>query len=249
MTPASTAVYAGLLLMLTGTAGLLVPSRWRRGRSRRSAATLAAAGILLTAAAFVWPAGHFTATPERSRLDWFMPAWQFGERHTMYIEAPPDRVYRAVRAVSADEIPFFSLLTWIRRGGRSGPEQILNAPARKPLLDVATATSFAWLADDPPRELVVGTVIAVPPGRPPRELLTPGALRAGPPPGAVLAAMNFLIEPEGTHGSRVTTETRVRAGDASSARRFAIYWRIIHPGSALIRRMWLRAIANRALRP
>jgi hypothetical protein len=29
-------------------------------------------------------------------------------------------------------------------------------------------------------------------------------------------------------------------------RRFAIYWRRIHPGSDIIRRMWLRAIKLRA---
>jgi hypothetical protein len=44
----------------------------------------------------------------------------------------------------------------------------------------------------------------------------------------------------------VTTETRIYATDASAGRRFAPYWRVIYPGSALIRRMWLRAIAHRA---
>jgi len=33
----------------------------------------------------------------------------------------------------------------------------------------------------------------------------------------------------------------------STRRRFAGYWRIIYPGSALIRRMWLRAVARRAV--
>jgi len=28
--------------------------------------------------------------------------------------------------------------------------------------------------------------------------------------------------------------------------RFQLYWRVIYPGSALIRRMWLRAIKQRA---
>jgi hypothetical protein len=44
----------------------------------------------------------------------------------------------------------------------------------------------------------------------------------------------------------VNTETRVMASDASTARRFAAYWRAIYPGSALIRRMWLLAIERRA---
>ena len=42
------------------------------------------------------------------------------------------------------------------------------------------------------------------------------------------------------------TGGRVHATDASARRRFAAYWRVIYPGSALIRRMWLRAIRVRA---
>ncbi len=57
--------------------------------------------------------------------------------------------------------------------------------------------------------------------------------------------MSFLVEPNGA-GSLVTTETRVFATDDSARRRFAAYWRVIYPGSALIRRMWLRAIQRRA---
>jgi len=33
---------------------------------------------------------------------------------------------------------------------------------------------------------------------------------------------------------------------APRRRRFAAYWRLIYPGSALIRRSWLRAIRQRA---
>jgi hypothetical protein len=38
----------------------------------------------------------------------------------------------------------------------------------------------------------------------------------------------------------------VFASSPSARRRFAAYWRVIYPGSAIIRRMWLRAIEHRA---
>jgi hypothetical protein len=63
--------------------------------------------------------------------------------------------------------------------------------------------------------------------------------------GYAKAAMNFLITPGGPGVHRVSTETRIVATDAASARAFARYWRLIYPGSALIRRMWLRAVRNR----
>jgi hypothetical protein len=58
--------------------------------------------------------------------------------------------------------------------------------------------------------------------------------------------MNFLVTGDGAGGSRVSTETRVFANSVPARRRFAAYWRVIYPGSAIIRRMWLRAIARRA---
>ncbi len=49
-----------------------------------------------------------------------------------------------------------------------------------------------------------------------------------------------------TEATLLTTETRVYATGAPSRRRFARYWRVIYPGSSLIRIMWLRAIEKRA---
>jgi hypothetical protein len=58
--------------------------------------------------------------------------------------------------------------------------------------------------------------------------------------------MNFLVRPDDHGGSTISTETRIYANNRSTLRRFTIYWRIIHPGSDIIRRMWLRAIKQRA---
>jgi hypothetical protein len=48
---------------------------------------------------------------------------------------------------------------------------------------------------------------------------------------------------------RLTTETRVLATDSRTRRLFAAYWRLILPGSALMRRTWLAAIRRRAEGP
>lgn len=42
------------------------------------------------------------------------------------MRAPKERVYRAIREVTAGEILLFRTLTWLRRFGRPGPESILN---------------------------------------------------------------------------------------------------------------------------
>jgi hypothetical protein len=57
--------------------------------------------------------------------------------------------------------------------------------------------------------------------------------------------MNFHLE-EKDGSVQLVTQTRIQATDSVAERRFAAYWRLIYPGSALIRRMWLRAIRDRA---
>jgi hypothetical protein len=215
---ASIVFYLSLLLTLAGLAMLF------RRRTRRGGLALVACGVTAIVVALAWPAPLRSTDGTASHLDRVMPRFQFSETHTIHVDAPPDRVYPAIRAVTPSEIRFFLMLTTIRRLGRRPAPGILHAPPDEPLLDLATRTSFRWLANDPPHELVVGTRVA-------RD---------------TDATMNFLVTPDGRGGSNVSTETRVYAASASAARKFAVYWRIIHPGSDIIRRSWLRAVKRRA---
>jgi len=210
--------YGGLIIFAISFLGLF------RARWRRLAAMCIGAALIVMTVALVLPIHEFRSAARQSRLDDLMPVWQFGERHTIHVAASPERVFAAIRNVRADEIAFFRTLATIRCLGRCRGETILNPSRQTPILDVATKSGFHYLADDPPRELVLGSFIA------PR----------------VAATMNFLVTPDGRGGSNVSTETRVFASTDSIGRRFAVYWRIIHPGSDIIRRGWLRAIKKRA---
>jgi len=181
-----------------------------------------------------------------SLLDQFIPEYQFGEYHATRVRAPAERVYRGVKSVTADDIFLIRALTWVRRWGRSGPKSILNPPPHQPILDVATETSFQLLADQPNREIVVGTVVIAPAGWRRPEHPTPEEFKALHHPGFALAAMNFLLQDAGAGICALSTETRVYATDRKTRWRFGAYWSVIYSGSALIRRMWLRAIARRA---
>ena len=194
---------------------------------------LAAAGLLILAAGIALPAPESRVTHATSRLDEFAPVWQFSEHHTIRVNAPPARVFKAIMEVRADEVLLFRTLMWIRRGGRAQAPRIRRVAGRKSLIDVATSTTFVKLAYDAPRELVVGTVIESASGK--GQKLSPAIFKSNLPPGFVLATMNFVVTPDGS-GSRVTTETRVFANSEGARRRFAAYWRVIYPGSALIRR-------------
>ena len=240
----SAAVYSGVIIATAGLGLVIKPIRRLHVTTRARGLVVAAAGLLLAGVSLFLPVSESRVARVEKRLDEFAPVWQFREIHTIRASAPPARVFDAIKRVRADEILLFRTLTWIRRGGRQLPPSILNAGDRESLIDVATQSGFVRLAEDVPRELVIGTVVMAPSGT--RGTLTPEVFQKTLPPGFALATMNFLVTPDGPSGSWVSTETRVFANSSSARRRFAAYWRIIYPGSAIIRRMWLRAIRRRA---
>lgn len=241
-------VYLGLADVFGGVVSLLRPLSFLAIRSRRLALLVVAGGIGVILIGASLPAPDQRVTDPRTHLDEFVPVYQFNEFHSTRVKASREQAYRAIKAVTADEITFFHTLVSIRRLGRPGPESVLNPPPDQPLLDVATRTSFIVLAEEPNREIVVGTLVGAPKGWRPSRKGGPEDFKALHAPGFALAAMNFRLEDaEDQPGvTIVTTETRVFATDSSARRRFAPYWRVIYPGSALIRRMWLRAIVARA---
>lgn len=239
-------VYAGFLALLVGALSILRPLTFLGIWSRLQGVILLVVGVGLFLIGVNLQAGEKRIEIPTTRLDEFIPVYQFDEFHSIRIQAPRERVYAALREVTADEITFFRTLTWIRRLGQPGPESILNPPPDKPLLDVALRTSFLKLAEEPDREIVLGTLVAAPQGTQLKKDPTPEDFKALHAPGFALAAINFRLEDAGNGETLLTTETRAYATDASTRKKFAAYWRVIYPGSALIRVMWLRAIQRRA---
>lgn len=243
-------VYVGLIAAFLGGVSLLRPLSCLAIHTRGHAALVMVLGLMVVAMGVSLPARETRIASPRTELDQFAPVYQFSEFHSIRIVASKEEVYRALKSVTAEEITFFHTLTWLRRFGRSGPESILNPPANEPLLNIATRTAFLVLAEVPDHEIVLGTLVIAPPGWRPGAKPTPDRFKAlvvtNHTPGFASATMNFRIEEAGPSACTLTTETRIYATDAPARRQFARYWRVIYPGSALIRRMWLRAIARRA---
>jgi hypothetical protein len=242
-------VYVGLLALLVGGLSILRPLTFLGLWSRGQGVMLLVGGVAVFLIGAHLPASEKRAETQATRLDELVPAFEFQESHSILIQAPQERVAEAIHEVTPREIALFRALTWIRRGGRSGKESILNPPPDEPVLSVALRTNFLKLAEDGDREIVLGTLVAAPREWRPQEEATPETFKELTAPGFALAAINFRTEDLGNGTTLLTTETRVHATDADSRRRFAAYWRVIYPGSALLRVTWLRAIRARAERP
>jgi len=146
---------------------------------------------------------------------------------------------------AADEILLFRTLTAIRRGGGTGPESIMNAPEQSHSSTSRPTRSFCWRKKRARAGLRHRHRV---PGSAQIRALEPDLFRKTLRPGVVLG-YELQRDPAGNGGSMLSTETRIYANSRSILRQFGIYWRLIHPGSDIIRRMWLRAIAQRAEKP
>jgi hypothetical protein len=236
-------MYAGLGSIGLGAISLLKPLAFLGIRTRFAGGIMIFAGVLLVVAAVLFPAPLQHGSGEQA-LDNFVPAYQFYEVHSILIQAPPEAVYAAVKSLTAPEIHWYRVLTWLRSPhlGRV-PESVLNPPPDRPVLEVFMNSGFMMLADDPGHELVFGTLqgrcsrLANP--KPEDFIRVEG-------PRCVKIAANFRLRPAMGGATLLTTETRVYATDSAVARRFAAYWRVIYPGSSWIRVMWLDGIKRRA---
>jgi hypothetical protein len=175
-------------------------------------------------------------------IDDFMPRWDERERHERFVHASPEQVDGALRDLRGSDLPLTRLLMGIRTLLAPGA-----APTAEPLLKTIQQLGFVVLAEQPLEEMVLGVAGRF--WRPRADgidpLDGPEAFHAYARPGSVKATWNFHLAPE-DGGTRVVTETRISAIDANARRKFGLYWRIVMPGSALIRRELLRALATRA---
>ena len=184
-------------------------------------------------------------------LDDLMPTYELNEVHRVRIAAPPGAVYAALKEVTPGEMPLVRVLF----GLRSVPARLTGQPGlptgkTEPLYAQLLDAGVVSLGEAPGEELVAGVVEQMWKLRgaaPAPRIAGARAFVAFDAPGFAKAAMNFALRPV-AGGTELTTETRVQTTDSGARRGFARYWRVIRPGSAAIRRSWLRAVKRRAER-
>ena len=185
-------------------------------------------------------------------IDDFLSHYAVVERHAIDVEASPDAVYRAIRSADlARALPVRLLLAL-----RALPAALLAGPsglttlagrARSPItLAEFERNGFVVLAENPPKELLIGLVGAFWKLRGAVRATDATRFRAPQPSGTARAAWNFVVDAGHGGKARLSTETRVEPADPASARRFRAYWFLVRPWSGLTRRCMLRAIREEA---
>ena len=183
----------------------------------------------------------------RVPLDEFLPEYDANEVHSTRIAATPGDVAAAARTLTARDVPLMTGLMAMRRlparlARRRKPPG--RASGDLPLLDGFTRAGFFVLAERPDELIfgVVGRFWTLDSGI---QKLAPSDFVTFAEPGFAKAVLGFYVR-EVSGGTVLTTETRIQGTDEAARRKFRRYWRVVMPGSALIRRAWLRAIRKRA---
>ncbi len=241
--PLSTLAYSGIVLALCGLANLVVPFRFLGIRKRATGALILAGGVGLTVAALLWPAPMIRVAQHRTRLDDIMPEYQFSEKHSARIHARPEQVMRAIRQSTVGDLKSLVTLLKIRGAVLRTPFHDIGDLQDKRLLDRFSASGYLFGGSE--HEIAVFWVWNVRANRRP-EVRTLQEFADYREQGAVKIAFDFNVEEAGDGWSPISTETRVVALDDFTRRGMARYWRLIVPGSGLLRLQWLEGIKKRA---
>ncbi len=242
-------VYGGVGLAFAGFASILRPLAFLGIRTRPLAALWLGVGALIAGMGLLWPAPMIRSPRPHYRIDDFMSEYQFYERHETTVAVPPARVLRAAQQVRVSDIPVAVLLMRIR--AMAGGNFHWSPKGARPILDrhAPPRGGCLMLESDDPGEIVGGMV-----GRPwsnarPPRMSTPEEFLAFDEPGNIKVTFNMAVSDLGGGRTRLSTETRIVAVDDAARRTFGCYWRVIYPGSAIIRRVWLDAIVALAEAP
>jgi hypothetical protein len=242
----SVVAYAGLIFIITGLICLIHPLRIICIRSRKAAACLAAVGAFGAALALFWPASTTTVSARTCLLDGAMPQYEFVEHHQIRVHAPPDRAYSALQAVTVDELAAYPMLMTVRNAAMGRRWSRPEGPSRAIIAVFSDPHSGYMLIQQNDREMVFGGIGRVrSPGETPA-LSSVAAFVSFDQPGYAKVAFNLKVDDAGDDWTTVSTETRLHALDPDSRRATAVYWRLIYPGSGMLRTMWLQAARNRA---
>jgi hypothetical protein len=188
------------------------------------------------------------AAAPRSLIDALMPRFDEFERHELAVEAPPPAVYAALQRVDLLDSGLIRTLLF----ARTAPAALLHPRGRRPHGPLTLARllehGFVLLGERPGHELALGAVGRFWTLRGQRLPVDAAGFRAFDRPGYARAVWDFRLVPVDDGTTRLSTETRIACTDASSRRRFRLYWRVVRPFSGLIRIALLRAIAREATR-
>lgn len=182
-----------------------------------------------------------------SVIDDIMPKYSQQETHRRTVSASPAAVWDALGTTPVSSLSMSMALLRIRSGPKAWIDpswsDAVSGEADRPALQAFAPREIDRVEGS---ELVLADIARydfASSRRPGISRTDRAAFEKFDTPGWTKVVMNFTVD-EHAEGTLLTTRTRVTTTDARTSLRFAAYWALIRPGSALIRRDLLAAIAS-----
>jgi hypothetical protein len=189
-----------------------------------------------------------TFSEARSRIDAFLPNYDFCASYQIRISAPRSVVYECLLQSDFNELWLTRLLMTLRTGKRMRRHR-MPGDLRQRL----PGTGFFILEEVPDDELVIGVAGRF--WRPDGECcmdLTAARFVEFSRPGYAKAVWNFKLRAElpeilsETESTILSTETRIQCFGRAALRKFGVYWSLVGPLSGLIRKAILKQVRTKA---
>lgn len=234
--------WIGAILALVGIAALVKPLVFLFVFDREIATVVLCGGILMSIISIYWPVQVYHSQTNM-KLDVLLPGYSFNEYHEVRINASPEEVKHALQTTGVGDIPAIHLLLKIRgiENKNLNHKETSSQPAQK----IFSTPDFNFFVADS-TEFISVMILKASAKTPPPEVTTVEQFMAFNEPGYVKVAFNFRFISLENGQTLVSTETRNYAMTKEDQRIFGRYWRIIYPGSAMIRRLWLDTLAEKA---
>ena len=243
--------WIGLILTIIGTISLIKPLVFLFILNRIIAVFVILGGILISAISLLYPVKTLHSPTNNQKIDDLLPDFAFNEFHKVRINASTEKVQQILQVTGVKDIPAARLLMKIR--GIADEDVDLSDRASNNLVGTNTVSTpdFNFFVVAPDEWITVMILKSV--------IITNNANQPAPPKitsleqftsfnqsGYVKVAVNFRFIAANNNETILTTETRNNGITQKDNRIFGYYWRIIYPGSAIIRRVWLDTIKKKA---
>lgn len=235
--------WIGIVLAVIGTVSLVKPLTILWIYNRKTAGIVIALGCGICLSALYWPA-KIIHTQKKQKIDSIMPYYSFSEYHEVLVNATVDDIKMVLKSMRVRDIPTVKFLMKIR----GAPEE-KEESGKLPQVDRNNGTfrtaDFNYFVMDS-TELITVMLVKTTANADPPEMKSVDEFMKFSELGYIKVALNFRLIPLGNESTLVTTETRNQGLSPEDRSSFGRYWRIIYPGSAIIRRVWLDTLAEKS---
>lgn len=186
-------------------------------------------------------------------IDRFLPEFDVTQVIEIEVDAPLQEVYAAILETDLRD-PVINTLFALREiplriSRRFRGETAPPPHGRVTFGDIARGTpGWTLLCEEPGAELVIGSVGRIWQRDYGSRPVTRDEFTPFREPGYAKVALSFAVRPAVECGTLLRYEARTATTDDFARRRFRRYWRIIHPGVALVMRRALTRIKTEAER-